>query len=103
MPMETLAQAIARLEQRGFRDSFRAEERGLRALRDGRSFEPEELVTEEVVRFEGASNPDDASILMALRTADGSVRGTLVTSFGPGADPEAAELVRRLPAPSGRD
>jgi hypothetical protein len=100
--MDTVAEVVERLEREGFGEHFRAEPRGLRVGADGRLFQPEDLVTEEIRRFEGVSDPEDQSIVFALRSRDGSVRGTLVTSFGPGADPEVAEVVRRLPKPERR-
>lgn len=100
--MDTLAEAIERLEREGYTESFQVEAPGIRATKDGRLLEPRELVTREVVRFEGTSNPDDESILFALETRDGSLRGTLSTSFGPRSDPEAVEVIRALPEPAKR-
>jgi len=50
--VETLSEAIARLEAAGFRDSFRPEGARLWALAAQRFFAPDALVVEEVVRFE---------------------------------------------------
>ena len=97
--METLSEAIARLEAAGFRDSFRPEGARLWALAAQRFFAPDALVVEEVVRFEGASDPDEQAILFALRSPDGAVRGTLATPYGPLADPASAEVVRHLARP----
>jgi hypothetical protein len=94
--METLAEAMERLRRAGFEDSFRAEGHALRALAAGRRFEPEDLVVEDIVRFEGASDPDDEAILFALRTRSGDVRGTWATSYGPRLPPDEAELLREV-------
>jgi hypothetical protein len=95
--MDTLSEALARLEARGFRESFRAEGGKLRALQADRTFAPSELVVEHVYRFEGASNPDDMAIVFALRSAAGDVRGTFTTEYGAMlSDPEAAEVMREL-------
>jgi hypothetical protein len=95
--MDTLSEAIAALEAAGFGDAFRAEAGGLRALAAGRSFAPESLVVEHVRRFEGESDPDDMAVLFALRSEGGDVRGTFTTEYGAKlADPEAAEVMRRL-------
>jgi hypothetical protein len=97
--METLSQAVERRVKEGYTDDFRVEGDGLRALADGRWLRPEDLVCDAIERFEGASDPDDQTLLLVLRTPDGAVRGTLATSFGPGLDPALAEVVRRLPEP----
>lgn len=94
--METLVEAIARLEARGFRDSFEPADGGLRALGAGRVFAPEALVVEEVVRFEGESDPSEQAILFALRSPAGDVRGTFVAGYGVLSDPKRAEIVRGL-------
>jgi hypothetical protein len=100
MSMETLSNAVERLERQGFRDGFRVEADGLRALRDGGLYRPEELVTEQLLRFEGESDPQDEAIVFALRSWDDRMRGILIAKFGPDVDPRAAELIRRLPPPS---
>ena len=94
--METLSEAIARLEAAGFRDSFRPEAGRLWALAAQRFFAPDALVVEEVVRFEGESDPDEQAILFALRSPAGDVRGTFTTSYGPLMDPASTEVVRLL-------
>ena len=94
--METLSEALARLERAGYRDSFRAEDGQLRALEAGRSYPPEQLVAEEIVRFEGDSDPQDQLVLFALRSSDGAVRGTWLASYGAQTDAESAGVMRRL-------
>jgi hypothetical protein len=96
MPMETLSQAVERLRTAGYRDDFRAERGGLRALESGCLHEPASLVVEEVVRFEGASDPGDEAVLFALRCEAHGARGTYVVTYGPYVDPLDAEAVRRL-------
>ena len=94
--METLSEAIARLERLGFRDSFQPLDGWLRALGAERPFAPAELVVEEVVRFEGDSDPSEQAILFALRSPGGDVRGTFVAGYGVLTDPNSAEIVRAL-------
>jgi hypothetical protein len=96
-PMETLQQAISRLEKLGFVNDFRAARGG--ELRVGRSesrWAPEALVLDETVRFEGESDPGDSSILFALRSHDGRVQGTFVSSYGPEVDRDNAAVIERL-------
>jgi hypothetical protein len=93
--METLHAAIARLERAGYAAELRAISTGFRDGRTGRIHSPEDLIVDEIVRFEGESDPADEAVLYALRTREG-VRGTFAATFGPSADPVAAELTRRL-------
>lgn len=93
--METLSEAIERLAELGYSKSFRAKGDGTLCT-DEATFEPEALIVDEVVRFEGASDPADASILFALRTPDGATRGTFNTAYGPVADARSAAVLHRL-------
>ena len=95
--METLAEALARLEKRGFRSAFQATPDGSLVIDSGPPVAPEGLIVEETVRFEGASNPGDEAVLFALRSRDGKTRGTFVTAYGPQTDPGSAEALHRLP------
>ncbi len=100
--METLSAAIRRLELAGFADAFRARPEGLLAIGANQIYAPEDLVVDEIVRFEGDSDPEDQAVLFALRSNDGRARGTFVASYGPMADPTSAEIIRRLEAPATR-
>jgi hypothetical protein len=93
--METLSEAIDRLDAAGYRESFRATREGLCATAAGRSYAPESLEVDAVLRFEGPTDPGDESVLFALRGPDG-VRGTWAIAYGPGTDPIDAEIARRL-------
>ena len=102
MPLETLVDATRRLARAGYEETFRAEDGGLRAVGAGRVLAPEEVEVDEVVRFEGPSDPADEAALFALRGPDG-LRGTFTVTYGPGTPPAEAEVARRLEArPSDR-
>jgi hypothetical protein len=94
--METLSEAVERLSAAGYREDFRAERGGLRAVGTGCMHEPEALVIEEVLRFEGASDPQDESMLFALHCTIHDLRGTYAVAYGPAMDPADGEMVRRL-------
>ena len=96
MGTESLSQALRRLEALGFRHGLRAEGGRIHDLATGESFDPEILAVDEVVRFEGESDPDEQAVLFALRSPRGRALGTFSTVFGPGMPPEDAEVVRRL-------
>jgi hypothetical protein len=94
--METLREALARLERRGFRRAFRATPDGELEVAGEPALAPETLVVEETVRFEGESNPEDEAVLLALRSRDGRIRGTFVATYGPQMEPACAEVMHRL-------
>lgn len=95
--MTTLSEATERLTAAGYTAEFRAEADGLHAVGTGCLHAPEDLSVDEIVRFEGSTDPQDESMLFALSCGEHGVRGTWVVAFGPGIPPRDAEMVRRLP------
>lgn len=95
--METLLEATRRLRRRGFEQDFAATVPG-RLWCDGcgRDHDPEHMVVEEIVRYEGASDPDDQAILLALDSACGR-RGLYSAAFGSAAPARDVEVLQRLP------
>ena len=94
--MGDVARAVERLTAAGYRDDFRAERGGLRAVNTGRMYEPESLDVDEVLRFEGESDPDDEVVIYALNDAGRGARGTYVVTYGTYVDPLDAEMLLRL-------
>jgi hypothetical protein len=97
MAMETVAEAIRRLARAGYVDAFDAAEDGLRSLERGTVAPPESFRVDEIVRFEGDSDPGDESAVFALTSKSGA-KGTYTVAYGPMMDPLDAEMVRRLGA-----
>jgi hypothetical protein len=95
-PMETMVDAIRRFGTRGYKDAFQARPEGLRSLATGDVFSPEDLVVEDVARFEGQSDPGDEATIFALRSRDGVTRGTYTVTFGTEMDILDAQMVPRL-------
>lgn len=99
--METLSEAVDRLSNAGYPDDFHAMPDGLRDRETGRIHAPESLVIENVLRFEGESDPADESVVFALSSPTQDLRGTYVVVYGPGIGALDAQMVRRLT--DGRD
>jgi hypothetical protein len=94
--METLTEAIERLRGRGFTVDFSAAPGGLlRCEECGSEFDPALLHIDEIVRFEGESDPGDESILFALSGTCGHV-GLYSTAYGSDAAPEDIAVVAAL-------
>jgi hypothetical protein len=47
-----------------------------------------ELLAERVYRFEGPSDPDEEAIVVGVRCGECGMRGTIVSAYGPAADPD---------------
>jgi len=84
-------EVMASLAEAGYLAAFELGPEGMRCPR-GCEVAP---VVEQTFRFEGASDPDDESILLALSCPSCGTKGTLLLPYGPAMDgPEAAALAR---------
>lgn len=93
---DTVTEALALLEAEGFTASFVVRDGRVRCLACGEVHEASTAVVERVHRFEGASDPDDEAIVFGLRCTVCGARGTLVSAYGPGADPDELDALQIL-------
>ncbi|HVM97065.1 MAG TPA: hypothetical protein VMT89_11785 [Candidatus Acidoferrales bacterium] len=96
MTDESVAQAVNRLTAAGYTDDFRAEARGLLAVQSGCVHQPESLIVDEVVRFEGITDPDDEAVVFALRCGEHGTKGTFTIVYGAQVPEADAAMARRL-------
>ena len=92
-----VAQAVDAMSRAGYSESFHAVTGGL-ADTQGRFHRPDNLVVDDVYRFDQASDPDQQVVVYALRDPDAGIRGTYVVSYGPGASPLDTEVLQVLQA-----
>ena len=92
---DTLTEAIQDLKTRGYQNDFNLHPEWIECSPMGAKFAPSEFHVDEVHRFEGATNPDDSSVLFAIRSRSG-VKGILVDAYGAYADSLSAEMVKAL-------
>jgi hypothetical protein len=95
MAYRTLDRVIEELKARGFVERFDVRDGQLRALGSGRAFDAEDITIREYQRFEGVSDPDDASIMYAIETGSGT-KGLLRDAFGPYANTEVGRLLETV-------
>jgi hypothetical protein len=93
--METMSDATARLRAVGYTEDWIAEHGELRCFPCGTSYEPVQVSVDEVVRFEGPSDPGDEAILFALTGTCGH-RGLYSAAYGPCASVEDAAITTAL-------
>jgi hypothetical protein len=96
MELESFAHAIERLRGRGFERSLRARHGMLEVVETGTSLAPESLAIDEIVRFEGETDPAEELVLFALLDAAGAPLGTYAALYGPSTSAEDAEVIHRL-------
>ena len=93
--METLSQAMARLERAGYTESVAARDDGMLHCSGCDSLcDPADVSVDKVVRFEGSTDPDDQAALFALDC--GAHKSLYAVAFGPDTPPHDAVAVRAL-------
>lgn len=79
--METVTDATTRLRAAGYSEDWVADEGSLRCLHCATSHDPAQVTIDEIVRFEGPSDPGDETILFALTGPCGH-RGLYSAAYG---------------------
>lgn len=93
--MDTLGQRMRQLHDAGWTEQLSVSDGGLRCDGAGCWAAPEDVVVDQVYRFEGLSDPDDQSILYAITLPCGH-RGALPAAYGKDTMPDVADVVTRL-------
>jgi hypothetical protein len=94
--MTDMELVVKRLEEQGFTDQFKIEKDKLVSTHDAKlKYKPKDVKAVNFFRFEGISDPDDMSILLAVETVDGH-KGTLIDAYGLYSDDNTAEFLKEL-------
>ncbi len=94
----TLREALDLLQQRGFDQEMRAEADGKVQCLHCQVVSPSAaLVPADLLRLEGASDPDDMLAVVALTCPACGARAALVLGYGPEASEEDSTVLRDLP------
>jgi hypothetical protein len=95
---DTVTEAVATLEAEGYTSPFLQSGADLVCIACGTPHPLELGVVDRFFRFEGPSDPADEAIVMAVRCGTCGAQGTLVSAFGPDADPDAFDHLARISA-----
>ena len=96
MTYKTMEEAVRGLKERGFAANFEFLKNAFRDVESGKTFQPGELTIVEHHRFEGASDPDDLSIVYAIEANDGT-RRALTDGYGAYANPDLGAFLKKVP------
>ena len=91
----SMAEAIQELKKRGFTANFELLNTAFRDVDSGRTFKAEDLTIVEHYRFEGASDPDDMSVVYAIESDDGT-QGIIADAFGVYANPQLGGFLNNV-------
>ena len=92
---DTMVEALQSLKQRGYVEDFNLRPYCLECPRLQLELGAGEFEVDEVHRFEGASSPDDNSVVYAI-SSDQGVKGVLVDAYGTYADSVTPEMAQKL-------
>jgi hypothetical protein len=90
-----MAEALQDLVKRGFTANFEFLDKTFRDVNSGRTFQAENLTIVEHYRFEGASDPDEMSVVYAVESDDGT-KGVIADAFGVYANPELGGFLNNV-------
>ena len=92
----TLSETINGLKEDGYVLDFNVRLDRIAYHQANSVFSPEDFDIDKVYRFEGASNPDDQSVLYAISSSKFDMKGVLVNGYGISADAATDSIIRRL-------
>lgn len=93
---ENLLDALADLKQRGFTTDFNLAFDTIACKQSGKCLTPAEFEIVEHYRFEGDTDPDNSSILYAIQSHDGSIKGVLINAYGVYSDAMSDRMIQKL-------
>lgn len=90
-----MLEAVQELKKRGFTANFEFLSREFRDVGSGKTFKADELTIVEHYRFEGASDPDDMSVVYAIESETGP-KGIIADAFGVYANPNLGGFLENV-------
>lgn len=91
----SMTEAIEELRKRGFTANFEFLDQAFRDVDSGRTFTADVLTIVEHYRFEGASDPEDMSVVYAIESTDGT-SGIIADAFGTYANPDLGGFLNNV-------
>lgn len=92
----TLSETINGLKKEGYTLDFNLQDDCVACQSTNTILSPDDFEIDKVYRFEGASNPDDESILYAISSSKFGVKGLLVNGYGISADEISDAIIKKL-------
>ncbi|MBI5472381.1 MAG: phosphoribosylpyrophosphate synthetase [Ignavibacteriae bacterium] len=93
---DTLSEAMAGLQHQGYNYNFAVEGDALMCQENHVRLRPEEFVIDKVFRFEGTTDPGDMEVVYAITSRARSLKGLLISAYGPYNDAISSEIASKL-------
>ncbi len=94
----TLSETINGLKKDSYTLDFNVQEERIVCHQRSTVLSPEDFEIDKVYRFEGASNPDDQSVLYAISSSKFDMKGVLVNGYGISTDAATDAIIAKLKA-----
>ncbi|PWK18318.1 phosphoribosylpyrophosphate synthetase [Xanthomarina spongicola] len=95
----SLSEAINDLTKKGYTYNFNMKEEFIECAEQNCQLQPDEFNIDEKHRFQEMSDVDNESVLYAISSKDGKIKGLLVNAYGIYADYASFKLVQKLNRP----
>lgn len=92
----TLSETMNELRKEGYTEDFNLQQNCLECRSGQFKVFADEFKVDKFFRFEGASNPSDASILYAISSDSKNLKGLLVNAYGIYSEPVTDEMLEKL-------
>ena len=93
---DTLLDALNDLKQRGYTIDFNLAFDYVKSSETGVRLLPSQFEITEYYRFEGISDPEDSSVIFAIESTDGTMKGVLVNAYGVYSEVCSEEMLEKL-------
>lgn len=93
---DSVLSALTHLKADGYTGNFNLRATHLEDTALKLKLYPDDFVVKKIFRFEGESDPGDSSIVYAIESHLGSIKGVLVNAYGVYADSVSAEIISKL-------
>ncbi len=93
---ETLSGKMNELREQGYTEDFNLQQQCLECRNGEFKVFADEFVVDSFYRFEGDSNPSDASILYAISSDKYQLKGVMVNGYGIYSEPASDEILEKL-------
>jgi len=93
---DTLTEAIEGMRENGYVLDFNIAFDKIQCAQNGLCLNPDQFEITEFFRFEGNSDPADESVLYAIESKSGDIKGLLVDGYGTSSDSASDELIHKL-------
>lgn len=95
----TLSEAINDLTKKGYTHNFNVKEDCIECPTLQLKLDPDQFQIDEKHRFQEMSDVDTESVLYAISSIDGKIKGLLVNAYGVYADNASFKLIQKLTRP----